>query len=380
MDKDALLKQLILWAEINSFTENLEGLNKMKEIFIEAFSPISDEIEDIPLPAYKKISLDGEFTEQKVGSLLSFKRHGTSKRKILLVGHMDTVYSLNNSFPIEIKGDNLHGPGVADMKGGILIMLYALLQLEKAPNKQSIGWEVLLTPDEEVGSPSSTAVIIEKAKGATEALVFEPALPDGSLVSTRPASCIYTLVIKGQAAHVGRHPEEGKNAINALSELIYQLSFLQNLEEKKLINVGMIQGGRAINMVPDHAVAKLNIRAQTTEEIHLLINIGKELSSEISNRYGTSTEWIQQTIRPAKQITPKTNQLMRAFQLLDSKLTFSPTGGVCDGNTLASLNIPTIDTLGPIGHHLHSHKEFLEIPSLFKRAELVTQFLLSCIP
>jgi glutamate carboxypeptidase len=343
-----LLELVKKWAEINSHSHNPEGLQQMRQALRAAFSPLASE------------------THEQENGLLHFKKTTPNKRRLVLIGHYDTVYPTN--FAIEVKDKYLYGPGVADMKGGLVILFHALKHL------QDFSWDVLLNPDEEIGSKGSMPYMIQVTKGADFGFIFEPALPNGSLVNTRPATGLFTLTAKGVEAHAGRNPEAGKSAILALCELIYHLSFLHRPEEECLLNVGTIQGGTAVNVVPGQAIARLNLRTKTDEQFSSSVEVMRDVVLEISKRHHLPIDLEITSLRPQKMMTTKTKLLMKQFQQV-YQVEFEPSRGACDSNDLSHTGVPFIDSLGPIGFDLHSSNERLLISSLDERLKLFLKAL-----
>lgn len=342
-----LLELVKKWAEINSHSHNLLGLKEMRQELLEAFSPLADE---------------SATTDKNV---LHFKKRVEGKKRLVLIGHYDTVYPEN--FPIAVKDKFLYGPGVADMKGGLAIILYAVKAL-----KNDFSWDVLLNPDEEIGSGDSMPYLTEVAKGADYGFIFEPALPDGTLVSSRPSSGSFRITALGVEAHAGRNPEKGKSATLALCELLYHLSFLKR--EDILYNIGTIAGGTAPNVVAAEASAKINLRTQKDEDFADALQVISEIIQEMSNRHGVSFNLETIAHRPAKILTTKTKLLMKQFEQVYG-VPFEPSRGACDANNLTHLQVPFIDSLGPIGFDLHSPKEHLLISSLEERLNLFLKAL-----
>lgn len=361
------------WATINSHAYNVHGLLQLQNELIHSFSPHADTLEIIPLKPIETFDENGNIQLQPLGNLLSFKKGEASKRKLLFVGHMDTVYTVDHPFQkVEETGDQLHGPGVADMKGGLAVLLTLIRALENS----DIGFEVVITPDEEIGSPRSSAYFEKIAPLYQTALVFEPAMSDGALASSRPGSANYTICCHGKAAHMGRDPASGKSAILALSDLSLRLSSLQNFRENRLVNIGTIKGGHAPNMVPDRCEISVNVRSD--KNIEPLEQQIMQLTKDVEVKHEVKIEVRRQSLRPPKPVTQAQQALIDTFTTLGKELNrsiaFRPTGGTCDGNNLFSLGLNNIDTLGPIGHHLHSSDEYLEISSFVPQAQLAYLF------
>jgi glutamate carboxypeptidase len=184
--------------------------------------------------------------------------------QLLFTGHMDTVFGENHAFQESrwLEEGVLNGPGVADMKGGLAVMLAALKSIESSGAAKQIGYEVIINSDEEIGSQGSAPLIASAAKGKTAALTYEPStLPDGTLAGARPGSGNYSLVIRGRSAHAGRNPEDGRNAIHAAADLALRLEAIKR--DGLSVNSGRIEGGGPTNVVPDLAVLRVNLRPRT---------------------------------------------------------------------------------------------------------------------
>src|SRR5438045_4705341 len=186
--------------------------------------------------------------------------------QLLLTGHMDTVFAADHAFQETrwLEDAVLNGPGVADMKGGIAVMLAALKAVERSPRADRIGYEVVINSDEEVGSPASAALLAQAARGKRAALTYEPAaLPDGTLAGARPGSGNFTLIVRGRSAHAGRNPEDGRNALVAAADLALRLDQLKR--DGLTVNPARIEGGSPGNVVPDLAILRVNLRPRTPE-------------------------------------------------------------------------------------------------------------------
>src|SRR5687767_12618102 len=225
---EPMLDQVRAWAAINSGSRNLDGLEKMAAIYAEAFAALPGALELRPPAAVEAMAADGSLETVEHGRNLHVRVRPEAPVQLLLTGHMDTVFGADHSFQqvawIDESGV-LGGPGVADMKGGIAVMLAALKALETSPAAQELGYEVVINSDEEVGSPGSAALIAEAARGKQAALTYEPAaLPDGTLAGARPGSGNFSFAIEGRSAHAGRNPDEGRNAVLAAADLAMRLA------------------------------------------------------------------------------------------------------------------------------------------------------------
>lgn len=306
------------------------------------------------------------------------RHEAPGKPSILIVGHLDTVFDPAGPFhTMTVSSDGLTatGPGVVDMKGGILIALTALEAL--AEHAVEVNWTFALNSDEETGSFHSEQALHDLAKSHDVGLVLEPALPDGSLVIERKGSGQFMIEVMGKSAHVGREFDKGVSAVYALGAVLTNLAGMSDVQRGVTVNVGPIIGGNATNVVPDHAAAWGNVRYQ-----------GRETADELARRLdalATSGDslpriTVRRTFnRPAKPQTPGVRRLAlaarAAAESLGQKLPFASTGGVCDGNILQNAGLPTIDTLGVRGGGLHTHQEWIELASLVERAQLFALLL-----
>jgi len=348
-------KQLQKWADINSFSRNPQGLNKIASLLEEDFKKLN------PDKTEKMACGDAH--------CLFFEKRKKNGLHLFLAGHMDTVFAPSSLFQKTTfpNKEQMMGPGVCDMKGG-LVILYTLLQaIERSDLADQIGWSLLINPDEEIGSLQSTPFFKQVAPGADLALVFEPSLPDGSLICSRPASANYHAKVVGKAAHVGRHAKEGKNAIFALANFLHAIEPLNT--DDSIVNVGTINGGKTANIVADYAEAYINVRGTDEKAFHQIEALAKKKHVELK----------RESFRPAKPFDQKTKELFLTLQRCAKKMSttirWQPSGGVCDGNLIASLNIPTIDTLGAIGGGIHTEQEFVSLASLSERCSLAFLFL-----
>lgn len=376
--EDRMIHLVEKWAAINSFSDNTEGLATMLHELEKAFGSLHGTIKQIDLPDRKNPSNSDVQTTLPTGKALHITKRPQAPFRILLGGHMDTVYPPDAHRPIHNTPKRIHGPGVADMKGGLAVLLLALEALEKHPDSGNIGWEVLITPDEEIGSPASKELWRTLAAKCHCALLFEPAFPDGAIVSERRGSANWTLCVKGVAAHVGRDFEQGRNAIIALAQYLLEVNRL-NASTESTVNVGFVSGGGPVNIVPDAAMCRINARVKTHAGFEYLDKVLHDYASEASGN-GIMLTLKLDNYRAPKRLTHQTqvmlDTLVGCAKVEGFPLEYRPTGGVCDGNTLAEVGLPVVDTLGVIGGELHTPKEYAENESLRLRCRLVTRFLL----
>lgn len=370
------------WSAINSGSYNLEGLRAMRAALAEAFTPLHGTQEVVALQPITQINGKGEAVEVPMAEALRITKRPEAPIQILLVGHMDTVYGIDHPFqkPIKISDNILNGPGVADLKGGLAIMLHSLMALEQSPWAQNLGWQVLLNPDEEIGSIASDPLLKLAAKGKTLGMVYEPALADGTLAGARKGSGNFTLVVRGRAAHAGRNPEDGRNAIAALAELTSAIFALNGAREGVTINPGKIEGGGALNVVPDLAILRFNIRTRVVEdEIWVLEQMNKFVDN-LSHKDGYSAEFHGHFTRKPKPMAPAVKAVFDLVQACGAELGLTigikPSGGCCDGNNLWHYGLPNVDTLGVRGAHIHSADEVCYLDSFAERAQLSALILM----
>jgi glutamate carboxypeptidase len=288
---------------------------------------------------------------------------------------MDTVYPSDHAFQAArwLDDHTLNGPGVADMKGGLAVMLAALKALEASELAPRVGYEVVINSDEEVGSPGSSALIAECAQGKRAALTYEPsALPDGTLAGSRPGSGNFSFLIRGRSAHAGRNPEDGRNAIVAASELALRLAMSKT--PGLSINPARIDGGSANNVVPDIAILRVNMRPRTGDDQEIAQRLIAKAAEETAREHDVYIEAHGGFARPPKPMTGETELLFQIVRKagadLGQEIGWSPSGGVCDGNNIAACGIPVVDTMGVRGGKIHSEEEYLIVDSLQERAAL----------
>ena len=375
IDAAAMLAQVQAWSAVNTGTANLAGLASQAAMLAEAFAALPGTVELVDPAPVTAIAADGSAYDKPHGQHLVVRVRPQANRRILLTGHMDTVFPVDHPFQRQawLDGETLNGPGVADMKGGIAVMLHALLAFEASGHASGLGYDVLINSDEETGSLASAALIAELAAGKMAALTYEPAaLPDGTLAHERGGTGNYSITFTGKSAHAGRNPHEGRNAIVAAADLILRLKALETAEIT--INPAKLEGGSANNVVPDHAVLRFNVRPRTVEAgaafdhalSHLLVDI--ETAHQVAtHRHGGVT-------RPPKKVDAAAQALFDLVRQCGAELgqdiRWQSTGGVCDGNNIAACGVPVVDTMGVRGGAIHSPDEYLIVPSLAERAAL----------
>ena len=379
--QEDLLNNLMRLSEINSGTSNLEGIRTVADYFRSYFSGTADSISEIQSQSREHTDISGNKIKEEFGNLLSFKKRTKAPIQVLLVGHMDTVFPLSHSFqtPKKLDENTLLGPGVADMKGGILVMLTALQAYEASNHSNQLGWRVILNADEETGSHGSAETLVQAAAKADLGLIYEPALADGTLSRARKGSGNFTVVATGQAAHAGREYDQGRNAIMGLYSAPQKLAQLTELENGITVNIARISGGTAFNVVPAAAVLQFNVRCQSVDQQLELDAKMKAVIHETAQQSEVALEISGGFSRPPKSISPANQLLMdwvvESGKQLDIDVQFKDTGGCCDGNNLAAVGVPNVDTLGVLGGQIHTADEFMLINSLTERAKLSLNIL-----
>ena len=305
------------------------------------------------------------------------RRHGAPAQ--LMLGHYDTVWPLGTlaEIPFQVEGNIVRGPGVFDMKGGLVQMLLALEALRHFALEPEVTPVVFTNSDEEIGSKESTIHIRRLARHMNRVFVLEPSLgPEGHLKTARKGVGRFKVIVKGRAAHAGLDPEGGASAILELSHVIQQLFAFNDPEKGVTVNVGTIEGGTRPNVIAPESAAVIDVRVKTQEDaerieaaIHGLKPSTPDTSLEIEGRIG----------RPPLEPTPRNRALLDiardAGQTIGIELEGSLAGGGSDGNT-TSLFTATLDGLGAVGDGAHAHHEFLYIDKTIERAALLTLLLL----
>ncbi|MCB1310004.1 MAG: hydrolase [Leptospiraceae bacterium] len=378
-----MLEHVIRWSNINSGTNHLAGLERICRELQKDFAVLDGEMCTIPLPATLDVDAAGREFQTEYGQALSIRKRMDAPLRVMLCIHMDTVFPADHAFQAvtQIDDDRLHGPGVADARGGLAIMLFALRCLERACESRALelGWEVFINPDEEVGSPGSLVELERRAGEHHLGLLFEPGLPDGSLISTRGGSGNFSLALTGRPAHVGREFERGRSAMHLAARIVNQLASL-NEREGITINVGAIDGGGPLNVVSDRAIIRLNARALNAAAQSYIENTLADTCTEVNAMDGHTARLYGRFTSPPKEADDALRRLMRIVEdcagAENIPIQWRSSGGVCDGNKLMAAGLPNIDTLGARGGNIHSDQEYMIIPSLLERARLVARILI----
>ncbi|WP_158916144.1 hydrolase [Caulobacter sp. S45] len=378
----ALLAQVEGWSAINSGSRNLEGLAHMAKVLGEAFGPLGGNLSLRDPAVATAVDAQGRETPLLHGRNLHLIQRPEAPIRVLLTGHMDTVFAADHPFQAvhRLDDNTVNGPGMADMKGGIAVMLAALRAVEASPFAAALGYEVVLNSDEEVSSPGSAPLLVEAARRVQAGLTYEPSMPDGALAGARKGSGNFSAVIKGRAAHAGRNPQDGRNAIVAAGDLALGVAAFAKRRPTLSANPARIDGGGPNNIVPDLAILRFNLRPTTVEDqrwaeaamAEVIAAVAAEHEVEITLKGGFG--------RPPKPLDANQRRLFDLVKACGADLGLDigwrDTGGVCDGNNLAACGLPVVDTLGVRGGAIHSDEEYLLVDSLVERARLSALLLM----
>jgi len=364
------------WAQLNTGTYNVAGLRSFADRVAERFAALGGEVsihEVLPEP---RVDDRGQAASVPLGRVVRVRQRPTAPLQVLLVAHLDTVFAADDAFQrVSVVDEHtLRGPGVADCKGGVAVMLATLEAIERSALAAEVGWEVVLNPEEEIGSPGSTPLLMERAPHFDLGLVYEPAMPSGALVKARKGSGNFALVVHGKRAHAGRDFDRGRNAIHALASAVEALARLSGTRPGLTVNVGAISGGGAVNVVPDVAVARFNIRVVEPADQNFVEARLRDVLSGIDSKEGIRSELFGGFRAPPKPLAGATAELLEHIldcgQMLGVDLATETSGGVCDGNRLVAAGLPTVDSMGPRGVGIHTDREVVHLDTLVERAKL----------
>ena len=371
----AIVGRAVTWSNVNSGSRNAAGLTQVLDLLEAEARKLSTDVTRIPIGASITVTDDGAVRTEAHADALKITARPDAPIQIVLTGHYDTVFPTESPFQTVVtRADGaLNGPGIADMKGGISVLLAALEAFETHPDKGGVGWTVLLSPDEEIGSPASAPLLAELGARGHVGMTYEPALSDGTLAGARKGSGNYHLIVTGKAAHAGRAFHEGANAVAGAAMIAARLHALNGQREGVTVNVAKISGGGALNVVADNAVVRFNVRVPDAQastwvsETVRQIAAGPPFPGLTLDLHGGMT-------RAPKPMDASQTALFEAVRdtgsLLGQTIAWKPSGGVCEGNNLHAAGLPNIDTLGVLGGDIHSDQEFAWPASFVERAQL----------
>ena len=347
----ALLAQMVSM-ESPSYDKNLT--DKFVEFVAGKFRETGGQVDVIPAT--------------KVGNHVRAKFSGGAKEGVLLLGHNDTVWPAGEieKRPFKIENGRAMGPGVFDMKAGIVLIWMVMRALKAIPVT------ILLTSDEEIGSTSARALIESEASQCRSVFVLEPSLPGGALKTARKGVGRFTVKAIGRAAHAGVDPEKGVNAIEEISRQVLKLQRMTDSARGTTVTVGIVQGGTRSNVVPAEAAAEIDVRIASVDEGERVAKMIKALSPELP---GARLEIRGAINRPPMERNTETARLFEAARLIAKEMGIDlkegSTGGASDGNFTSALGIPTLDGLGAVGGGAHAVDEWVDMESLPQRAALI---------
>jgi glutamate carboxypeptidase len=359
---DEMLALLAEWVNCDSPTSDKETVDAMGELLAQAFREAGVAVEKLP--------------QRRVGDQL-LATWGEGPGQTLLLGHFDTVWPSGEAGrrPFKVAGERAVGPGIYDMKGGIVVGLYALKALRAVGFTPSRRLVFLLTSDEEVGSRVGRERIEEEARRSDYVLVLEPSRM-GGVTTARKGVGRFSLKISGRAAHSGVEPQNGVNALEELAHQILRLQRMSDFQGGVTVSVGLAGGGSRVNVVPAEAWAKIDLRVPTEEDGERMTQAILGLTPVLE---GARLEVSGGIARPPWSPTPEGRALyQRARQVgerLGLEMKEAATGGGSDGNFTAALGVPTLDGLGVVGGGAHSVDEWIEIDSLPQRAALLAELI-----
>ncbi|MBW7964752.1 M20 family metallopeptidase [Bradyrhizobium sp. BR 10261] len=360
-DSQTILAGIRRWVEIETPTEVPEQVNKLT-------SMVADHYRDLPVTLERIPGVDGCGDHLAVRSTWGQDRPG-----ILVLSHLDTVHPMGfiARLPFKVEGDSAFGPGIYDMKGGAYIAYHAFRELCAAPTRPPLGITHLFTSDEEIGSPTSRALIENEGRKAKYVLVTEPARDGGKIVTGRKGVGRFEVFIKGVPAHAGSRPEDGRSAVRELANVILTLEGMNDLTRGVTVNVGVVRGGTRPNVTPEEAYAEVDLRVPGTNDADEFVGKILGLTSQTPGVTVTVTGELN---RPPYEKGNAGASLYEHAKTLAAELGFelvdTHTGGGSDGNFTAPYT-GTLDGLGVDGKGAHTHYEQLYVSSLEPRARLL---------
>ena len=358
-----ILADLEALVNVDCGTHNKTGVDRVGEWIQARCMDWGWEVASLPLTSY--------------GDCRLARLRGTGVGHLLLIGHLDTVYPDGTvaSRPMRFEGDKIIGPGVCDMKGGLLVGMYALRALQLADFRDFEEIAFFFNSDEEFGSPGSRPLYQPIARQMDVALVLESARANGDIVSARKGSGEFTVSVIGKAAHAGVEPEKGANAVVELAHQITALYELNGFAPGVTVNPGVIQGGTATNVVPEEAWVRVDVRAVDPVGAEAVTRAIQNLPAPAipGTRVEVSGEFSYAPMARTPAVRFLAELAREAAREVGLEINDVATGGASDANVLASLGIPVLDGLGPVGGLDHSPDEYIEAESLVPRATMLAK-------
>jgi glutamate carboxypeptidase len=360
-DSKAILDGIRRWVEIETPTEAPEQVNKLASLVVEGYR-------DLPVTIERVAGHGGCGDHLAVRSAW-----GQDAPGILVLSHLDTVHPMGfiGRLPFKIEGDSAFGPGIYDMKGGAYLAYHAFQQICAKPERSPLGITQLYVSDEEIGSPTSRALIEAEGRKAKYVLVTEPARDGGKIVTGRKGVARFEIFIKGVPSHAGTRPEDGRSAIRELGNIIQTLEAMNDIKRGVTVNVGLVRGGTKPNVIAEEAYAEVDMRVPTIADADELV---PKIINLKSRTEGVSVKVVGELNRPPYEKGNAGAALYEHAKTLAAEIGFdlvdTATGGGSDGNFTAP-HTATLDGLGVDGKGAHTHYEQMYISSIEPRARLL---------
>lgn len=364
--QSAYLTDLAEMVNLDCGTEFKVGVDRVGAMMQRHLASVGAEVQTFPLSDY--------------GDCVLGTVRGGGTARIFLIGHLDTVYPVGTAAmrPMRIEGDRVLGPGVADMKNGLLAGIYALRALQATGGDDIAEIRYFCNSEEEVGSPQSRKIYPPLVADCDAALVLESGRANGDIVTARKGSAFYTLTITGRAAHAGVEPEKGASAVLELAHQTIALHALNGVRPGVTVNVGVVSGGTKGNVVPAEAHAQVDVRALTRDDLKLVDSRLRVLAAAPTVQ-GTTVQVGGGSDNPPMPRTPATAKLAELTQAAAGEMGFrvgqNLSGGVSDANYCAGQGVPTLDGLGPVGGEDHSPAEYLVLSSIAPRVAMLARLI-----
>lgn len=378
----AMIDEVQRWSSINSGSHNTPGLKAMRDVVADYFSDVTGaRVELVGLVPSHSVDGLGEVVEREHPEAVRISSRPDAPVQIAMTGHYDTVFPVDSPFQTHcmVDEDTLNGPGVADMKGGLIVLAQALAALEGHPLADRVGYTALISPDEEIGNPASAPFLAQLGARAHVGMTYEPALENGGLAGARKGSGNFSVVVRGRSAHAGREHAQGRNAIEAAAALVTALQALNGARDGVTFNVGNIAGGGPVNMVPDLTIVRFNVRVAQMDDMAWVKDEIDRAVGDVCARDGIQAALHGGFTRPPKPMSAQNAQMFSwtkaAGAAVGVDVFWSDTGGVCEGNNLWAAGCPNVDTLGVRGGRIHSSEEFVKLSSFAERAKLSAAML-----
>ena len=364
------LSLLMKWVKINSYSRNCSNTNAMGNALRQAFS-------------FPHVLVETQ-SQADVGDHYCFRTQAwddAQQGKILLVGHHDTVFPPGVFERCYRQDDNIYGPGVYDMKGGIAVIYTVFSVLSQMKLLETLPIAFISVSDEELGSPHSRTFTEQWASHCDMALVLEPGRAEDRIITSRLGTGRLTIDVTGKDAHAGNEHRQGINAIWILSMIIDKIQQLTDYERSLTINTGVVSGGISANTVPRHADCQIDFRFKESKDGLAVEQAVRQIAARVVSKYGAAVEVSGGIHRPAMMRTEASVKLYERYAACAKQVGLGyqesdTVGGGSDANNIAALGIPVIDGLGPRGQGFHTNQEYIEASTVGLRSAALLRFLI----